>query len=240
MTSIIGHNLPRIFLCVALLNIDEMIRKALLFCGILSSLWYVAINIYVPLHYDHYSLATFTVSELSAIGAPTRTLWVMLVLVYPILFTAFGWGVLQTAAGIRPLRILGILVIAYCIFNVYWPPMHMRGNPPTLTDTLHIVWASVTVLLMMTMMVFGALASEIRFRIYTILSIALQMVFGFLTALEAPNIPTNGATPFIGIYERINIGIFMLWIVTLALVLLQRESVSKNLSYKREPSAVGV
>src|SRR6185295_3072666 len=43
-------------------------RKALLACGIISSLWYFVINVFVPMMYDGYSTVTLTVSELSAIG----------------------------------------------------------------------------------------------------------------------------------------------------------------------------
>ena len=94
-------------------------HKALLICGILSSLWYVAINIFVPVMYEGYSSISLTVSELSAIGAPTRILWVLLVLLYPLLFVAFGWGS-------RKLRVAGILIIAYSIANFVWPAMHQR------------------------------------------------------------------------------------------------------------------
>jgi len=197
--------------------------KNLVICGILSSLWYVVVNIYVPLRYEGYSFATWTVSELSAIGAPTRQLWVLLVLLYPLLFCAFGWGVLQAAGHSRSLRTVGALVLAYSVFNLYWPPMHMRGVEPTWTDTLHLVWASVTVLLMMTMMAFGAAAFGSQFRAYTIASIALHILFGILTFLEAPEISANGPTPTIGIFERINIGIFMLWVAVFALVLLNKK-----------------
>lgn len=171
------------------------IHKAALISGILSSLWYLLINIYVPMYYEGYSMSDLTVSELSAIGAPTRMLWVMLVIPYPVLFAIFGWGVLQSADTNKRLRVVGILIIAYCIVNIYWPPMHMRGNTPTLTDTLHIVWAMVAVLFMMIMMGFGAAAFGLSFRMYTISSITLHIVFGILTALEAPNVPTNGPTP---------------------------------------------
>jgi len=199
-------------------------KKALLACGILSSLYYIAINIYVPMQYEGYDIASYTVSELSAIGAPTRPLWVGLVIVYPLLFAAFGWGVLQSALRNRPLRVVGVLIILYCVFNIYWPPMHMRGTEPTLTDTLHIVWAMVTILFMLVMMGFGAASLGKQFRFYTIVSIVLHIVFGILTSLEAPTIPINGSTPAIGIWERINIAIFMLWIAVLAMVLLRKEN----------------
>jgi hypothetical protein len=205
---------------IALRNQTIMMQKALLLCGILSSMWYVAINIYVPTQYEGYSLAALTVSELSAIGAPTRQLWVLLVTLYPLTFAAFGWGVLNLAGQNRPLRVVGVLIIAYSALNLYWPPMHMRGIEPTLTDTLHITWASVTVLFMMVMMGFGAEAFGKAFRTYTIISILLHITFGILSSLEAPNIPTNGSTPWIGVWERINIAVFMLWIIVLAVILL--------------------
>jgi amino acid transporter len=199
-----------------------LLRRLLLACGILSSLWYVIINIYVPTKYEGYDLLTFTVSELSAIGAPTRKLWVILVVFYPVLFAAFGFGVLQSASNNWRMRVVGLLIIAYCVFNIYWPPMHQRGQQPTLTDTLHIVWASVTVLFMMVMMGFGAGAFGKTFRIYTLASLSLHLVFGILTSLEAPNIPINGPTPTIGLWERINIGVFMLWIAVLSGIVIAR------------------
>ena len=60
-------------------------RKLLLTCGILSSLLYVAMNVFVPMQWELYSSASQTVSELSAIGAPTRRLWLLLVIPYTVL-----------------------------------------------------------------------------------------------------------------------------------------------------------
>jgi hypothetical protein len=197
-----------------------VLEKALIVCGIISSIWYAAINIYVPHQYEGYSLITFTVSELSAINAPTRQLWIMLVMLYPLLFAGFGLGVLKCAGENRQLRITGGLIVFYCIFNLYWPPMHMRGEEATLTDTLHIVWATVTIVLMLLMMAFGAAAFGVRFRIFTITSILLHIVFGVLTSLEAPNIATNGPTPMIGVWERINIAVFMFWVIIFCITLL--------------------
>jgi hypothetical protein len=219
---------------IALRNPTMMMQNALLVCGILSSLWYAAINIYVPAQDDSYIVASFTPSELSAIGAPTRILWVLLVTPYPLLFGAFGWGVLQSAKNNRWLRLVGGLIIAYCVFNLYWPPMHMRGAGTTLTDTLHIVWAIVTNIFMWLFMGFGAAALNKQFRIYTIVSIALHIIFGILTVMEAPNLPTNGPTPTIGIWERINIGVFMFWVVVFALALLRMENSSMTIKVKHE------
>ncbi|TSJ47968.1 DUF998 domain-containing protein [Fluviicola chungangensis] len=204
------------------------VTKNLLICGILSSLWYVAINIFVPVLYEGYSMVSLTVSELSAIGAPTRIVWVLLCMLYPLLFAAFGWGVLQIARGNRALRMTGILIIGYSIFNFYWPPMHQReviaAGQGTLTDTLHITWATITVVLMMLLMGFGAAALGKRFRVFTAVIFVVFIIFGILIGVESPGIQANLPTPYIGIWERFNIGAFMFWIMVFAIALIQREN----------------
>ncbi len=137
-------------------------RRALLACGIVSSLHYVAINFYVPTQRLEYDVASQTVSELSAIGAPTRTLWVWMVLPYSLLLIAFGTGVRFCGAGDRLLGGAGTALVAHGVVGIYWPPMHLRGTVPgmPLTDILHIVWAVVTLILMLAAITLGALASR--------------------------------------------------------------------------------
>ncbi|HEV8507589.1 MAG TPA: DUF998 domain-containing protein [Chitinophagaceae bacterium] len=197
--------------------------KSLLICGILSSVLYVLMNVFVPMQFEGYNIPSQTVSELSAIDAPTRTLWVSLAMIYILLFAAFGWGVRKLSDGNRSLRIVGVLIIVYVIINFYWPPMHLRGNEPTLTDTLHIVWAMVTLLLMMLIMGFGSAALGRSFRLYTIATFIVFITFGVLIGTEAPGIPNNLPTPHIGTWERINIGAFMIWVIVFALALLRRQ-----------------
>jgi len=92
---------------------SRFMQKTLLVCGILSSLLYVAINIIVAMQWKAYDSASQTVSELSAIGAPTRTLWMVLVTPYTILIIAFALGVWKSASENRRLRIAGALMIIY-------------------------------------------------------------------------------------------------------------------------------
>jgi hypothetical protein len=104
--------------------------KTLLVCGILSSRLYVAMNVFIAMQWEGYSSASQTVSELSAIGAPTRSLWVPLGAVYTVLVTAFGWGVWRSAGRSRAVRIVGGLLVAYGALGVLWPfaPMHLRDT----------------------------------------------------------------------------------------------------------------
>jgi hypothetical protein len=199
-----------------------MTKKSFLACGLLSSVFYTLMNIFIPLGFDGYSYSAHTVSELSAIDAPTRSMWVSLAAIYILLFACFAWGIRLASQGSRKLRIVSTIMLVYAIVNVYWPPMHLRGVERGLTDTLHLVWAGVTVLLMIVMMAIGAGALGKTFRLYTILSVVAHIVFGYLTSLEADLIATNAPTPWIGVWERINIGVFMLWIAVLSVSLLRR------------------
>jgi hypothetical protein len=202
-----------------------MLRKALLACGIASSLLYAAMNVFVAMQWEGYSSASQTVSELSAIGAPTRSLWVPLGAFYTVLVTAFGWGVWKSAGGNRALRIVGRLVVGYGALGLFWPlaPMHLRetlaAGGGTLSDTFHIALGAITVGLMLTAMAVGSGAFGKRFRVYSIASLAVLAVFATLTFLDAPGISRNLPTPWIGIWERVNIGVFLLWIVVLAVAL---------------------
>ena len=169
--------------------------------------------------------ASETVSELSAIGAPTRSLWVPVGFLYTVLVCAFGWGVRQSAEGHRALRVAGVLIFTYGALGLVWPfaPMHLRpviaAGGGTFSDTMHLVLGGVTVSLMLLAMAFGAAAFGRRFRAYSIATIVILAVFGALTGLDAPRVAANLPTPWVGVWERINIGVFLLWVVVLAVAL---------------------
>ena len=205
-----------------------MVRKSLLFCGILSMLWYVAMSIIVQMQYPGYDIASQTVSELSAINAPTRSFWFVLAIFYSVLFIAFGLGIWLSAQGNRKLRLVAIVVIFDAVFGFFWPPMHRReiiaAGEGTLTDTLHLVWAFVHLGLMLLMIGFGAAALGKAFRIFSVVIVLGFIVFGILTTNESPGIEANLPTPNLGIWERINIGAYMLWVIVFAFLLLKKNN----------------
>jgi hypothetical protein len=201
----------------------EASRKALLVCGIASSLLY-ALMIWT-IRYEGYTLVSQVPSELTAIGAPTQRLWALLGSIYTLLVAAFGWGIWRSAGRNRSVRIVGGLVLAYASLGLLWPfaPMHQRevlaAGGGTLSDTMHVALGAVTVFLMFLAIGFGARAFGKRFRLYSIASIVVLLAFGMLTFLDAPRLEANLPTPWIGLWERINISAFLLWVVALAIVL---------------------
>jgi hypothetical protein len=202
------------------------LKKILLFCGILSSLLYA--TMIFAIQFEGYRITSQTVSELSAIGAPTRSLWVTLGITYQVLIFAFPLGVWLSAGQNRALRIAAYLMLLnYGVASFLWPfaSMNQRevlaAGGKTLSDTLHLVVAGVTVLCNLLTIGFGAVAFGRRFRFYSIVTILILLVFGALTGLAAPRVQANLPTPWIGIWERINIMGFLLWVVVLAIILLQ-------------------
>jgi hypothetical protein len=221
-----------------------MPRQALLVCGILSSLLYVAMNVVVPMQWAGYSSASQTVSELSAIGAPTRPLWVLMGVLYTLLVAAFGCGVWASSRRNRPLRVVGGLMIAYGVIGLVWPPVHQRAElaagGATLTDTMHIIFSIVTVLLMLLAIGCGASAFGKRFRVYSIGTIVILVAFGVLTGWDAPRIQANLPTPWVGVWERINISVFLLWVMVLAITLLRvRDTAASDACAGRRDSPSG-
>lgn len=200
-------------------------RKVLLTCGILSSLLYIAINILGAMQWEGYSSTSQTFSELIAIDAPSRPIAVLLSILYSMLIYAFGLGVWQSAGQKRALRITACLIVGKEILGLVatlFAPIHMRGVEGTLSDVMHGVLTFVGVLLcMFPAMAFGAAAFGKKFRIYSVGTMLVFLVCGVLASLDQPRLVANLPTPWMGVWERINIFGYMLWIVVLTIVLLR-------------------
>jgi hypothetical protein len=202
-----------------------MLRKTLLACGILSSLLYVTMTIVIAQYWPGYDPASQTISELSAVGAPTRRMWTIPGTLYMPLVIAFGWGVMRSSGRSRALNIIGSLLIAYGALGLLWPfaPMHARetiaAGGGTSGDTLHLVLAGLTVGIMIAILGTAAAVFGMRFRIYTLATLIVLFVSGLLTSIGATRLSAGQPTPWMGVYERINIGAFLLWVIVFAVTL---------------------
>jgi hypothetical protein len=203
-----------------------MLRKVLLASGIVASLLYI--GMIVAIRYEGYNPISQVPSELTAIGAPTRALWAWLGWVYMALTLAFGWGVWKSASSNRALRVVGVLLLLSGLLGLLWPfaAMHQRevlaAGGGTFGDTLHRILGIATVLLFVVTVGFGAAAFGPRFRFYSIATLVIAFAFGMLTGLASPRLAANLPTPYIGLWERISIAAYMIWLVVLAMTLLRR------------------
>lgn len=228
---------------------SSTLRKVLLICGIVSSVLYLGMDIVAGLLTEGYSFTSQVVSELSAIGAPTRPMWVPLGFVYDMLLIAFGVGVWVVAGGgdgagqrsrRRALRLIGGLLIAIAAVGLLPFPMHMRGDEKTFTDTMHVViYGLIVPPLFMLSIGLGAVAYKGKkrwFRLYSIGTIVTFLVVGVLTGLSAAQIAAQQASPWAGVSERILVHGSMLWVAVLAIVLL-REEIARRAMLKASSSS---
>jgi len=202
--------------------------KALLGCGVAATLLYVGTDLLAASLYDGYSYTDQTISELSAVGAPTRSLWIPLGVVYSVLTVACGFGIWASAGRKRALRFVAVFVSGIGILGlVAWPfaPMHQRevlaAGGGTLSDTVHLMLGAADTFLFVLSIACGATAFGKRFRLYSIATIFFVLAFGALTGMDAPRVADNERTPWVGITERIAVFGSMLWIAVLAIALLR-------------------
>jgi hypothetical protein len=202
------------------------VSRLTLACGFWSAVLYAAMLVFVPLAWSGYSSASQTVSELSAIDAPTGPIWVPLGVLWSMLYGIFGWGVWKAAGPSRALRIAGGAILIGTVVGMFWPPMHLRevlaAGGGTLTDTLHIVWTAANGVFTLVAMGFAAAALGRGFRIYSITSILILLTAGVLTSMSASQLEANLPTPWMGAWERVNMGAWLLWVAVLSTTLLRR------------------
>lgn len=121
-------------------------RKALLACGVVSSLVYAAADVlagvFYPVYHDYISQM---VSELMARGAPTRALMVRLFLPYNLLVFLFAAGVWASGAR-RAIRLTAAALFGYATMSsagLLLAPMDLRAegltggtaiSPPLVTE----------------------------------------------------------------------------------------------------------
>lgn len=200
-----------------------MVRKILLFCGVLSPLLYALADALAGTRWQGYSFRDQVISELGGIGAPTRALFSILLIPVYLLLAAFGVGVWRSAAGRRKVRAVGGLLVGLGVLALtvgQSVPMRARGTVQGLTGALHLIEGMVAVLMILIAMGFAAAAFGRRFRIYTFVTIALVLAFGAWSGMEAPRIEAGLATPWVGVKERIFWYAYQLWFMVLALRLL--------------------
>lgn len=204
------------------------LTRVLLACGVLYAALYVILNDVVAASlYDGYDPLSQAISELSATASPARAFLAAVFPVWPVLMVAFGIGVRRASGGRRALRITGLLLVVHGIVGLLWLafPMTSRsgitsGAPAAANDVGHLVMTAVTIVLILSEIGISALAFGWRFRLYAVASIVVVIGFGVLTAVQASTLAAGGPTPWMGLFERISIAPWLLWMAVLHFILM--------------------
>jgi hypothetical protein len=184
-----------------------------------------------------YSSTDQTVSELFAIDAPPKAVVDPLFITYSVLWITFGVGVWRSAGPTWTLRVAAAGLIGKEVEGLVvqlFSPMHMRGVQGTANDPRHGILTYLGVLFFLIAMGFGATAFGTRFRIYSIGTLVVAVVFAALAGLDIPKMVANEPTPWMGVFERINIFSYLLWASMLAIGLLRVQG-STTLRHAAKP-----
>jgi hypothetical protein len=171
---------------------------------------------------------------LVAAGAPNKPLLSSLFILYNLLCSAFGIGLLQQTThtsgrktsgklGAISLILLGIIGVLLELFF----PQDPGGPAVTFAGTMHIILASIAALLtMIAVVATGLWVRQIPgfkgYTLYSILTFAVIFVAG-------GSVPILGMThPYFGLLERIPIGAFIQWlfVIGLKMYFLSKETVA--------------
>ncbi|MGE5176543.1 MAG: DUF998 domain-containing protein [Hyphomicrobiales bacterium] len=210
----------------------KVTTRVLLLCGVIAPLLYGVADALAGLLWSGYSFRDQTISELGAIGAPSRPLFATLLVPVYLLFTGFGVGVWKSAGTRRDLRVAGGLLIALGVLALtvgQFAAMRLRGAEQGLSGALHLIEGAVAMILLLAAMVFAGRALGRGFAVYTALTVAVMLSFGGWSTMEIPRVEEGLPTPWIGIKERFYWYSYQLWYIVLALVLLRERGATREI-----------
>ncbi len=195
-------------------------KKLLLICGLLASLLAIGTDVLGGILWEGYSSASQSISELSAIGAPTRFIVLPLNILYNAFLIAFGLGIWGRSRN-RTMHVIAGLLLGNAVISstvVIFFPMYLGEA----VSAIHLVLMAVNVLfLQMLTIVLGAFAFRSWFRFYsigTLLAFLVLTIFGLFVAPEIFPGPAQS-----GLQERVMGYGYLLWQAMLSIILLYTE-----------------
>jgi hypothetical protein len=200
---------------------EDAVRKVLLSCGVLSSILYVGAEVYAWMQYPGYSPISQAFSELLAEGAPTRPFMVAVAgAPYNLLVAALGVGVWMSAGRSVIARATGTLLLLYALISYLGGTvfqMDTREVEGSVRTMVHERATAAMVISMLLAMAVGAFVRGVRFRVYSLTTLLIVIVFASLTFQQVTMLAAHEPAPYLGLIERVNIYAWMLWVAVLAM-----------------------
>lgn len=197
------------------------LHKVYLACGIIASLVRVGTDVLAGRLWIGYSFIAQSISELSAIGAPTRTLVLSLEFIYCMLMIAFSIGIWQLAYQKTLMRIVAILIAANAIITLIvslFIPMSLNSTGVAYASTIHVVLMAIGVFSFLIAMGLGGAAHRNWFRPFSFGIILAYFILAGVRFLVPSQSTVTLPTPTVGIQERTMVLGYLLWVVAFALL----------------------
>lgn len=165
--------------------------------------------------WEGYSHFHQPISDLTASGAPNRSLMLLFTTIYGILAVLFaaGFTVFETYKHHRLTYWGGIFFVMVHILSLSYNffPQDLPGNPPTLAGALHL-WVTVLIVpftILAPIFIGLGFKKERHWEKFGIISLftgGLIVIFGSLSGYFF-----SQKLPYFGLVERLNIGVLQLW-----------------------------
>ena len=197
-----------------------MIRKAFIFSGIAAPILYViTVIIGASLRAD-YSHIVNAVSELLSIGSPNKAILDIIFNIYNALLLAFAMGAFATLKNYPRISrtSMGILISIQLIsFSWGFFPMDPLGAEATVAGTMHNVLGGIVALatIIMPLLMGLGLRKMDGFKQYSRYCFVSSAII-FVSGLTGVFLGSQGILLF-GLFERITIGTYEIWIFVTAL-----------------------
>jgi hypothetical membrane protein len=205
-------------------------KKIFMLCGIAAAVLYVGTVILGGLLRPGYSHVSMAISELVAEGAPNRTLLSASFLVYNILVSLFGMGLVLKVNRYAHGRVTGTIgsltLVAVGVAGILMElafPQEPGGTATTFTGIMHFVMAGVASLGTMVAILilafwFRSVPELKSYFAYSIISVAVVFASGGMSAAAIAY-----HSPFFGLVERITILTFIAWMFVIGRKIAQLE-----------------
>lgn len=206
-----------------------MFRKLLLYCGIVAPILYMLTVIVGAALRNDYSHIVNAISELISNGAPNKAVLDVIFNIYNALLLAFtigGYIALRTAPRLCQLAMGIFISIQILSFSWGFFPMDPLGAPVTFAGTIHNVLGGVvafaTILIPLYMGL--GLRGVAGFQMYVPYAFVSSAII-FISSLTGVILSAQGIHLF-GLFERITIGTYEVWILVTSWNLLKKMQVS--------------
>lgn len=209
-----------------------MDKKLLFYCGIFGPIIFLLNDIIGSIITPGFSPIINAVSELTQAGSENALLLSTLFLIAAIMLMVFGIGIVVHYKFEHSKLIFfgGIFIILLGLFSALSGtvfPMDPFGGEATFAGNMHIILTGLNIILVvlaipMIGIGFNRVKQWKSFRLYSIITVLVMIIFGASTSVLIMN-----NIEMLGLFERITIYAYQLWIFTLAFLLIKHPLKSK-------------